>query len=50
MSKKNKKTITLRLPIDVVERFEKIAKAEGKTHDQLFQDMLALYVEERARN
>lgn len=48
MPKRNKKTITFRLPIDVLERFEKIAEAEGMTHDQLFQDMLALYVEEMA--
>jgi len=50
MSKRNKITITFRLPIDVAERFEKIAKAEGKTHDQLFQDMLTLYVGVKARN
>ena len=47
MAKSNNVTIRFRLPIDVAERFEAIAKRENKTHDQLFQDMFWLYVERK---
>lgn len=46
MTKSNNVTIKFRLPIDVAERFEAIAKRENKNHDQLFQGMFWLYVEE----
>lgn len=46
MAKSNSITVRFRLPIEVAERFDAIAKRENKTHDQMFQYMFWLYVEE----
>lgn len=46
MAKSYSITIRFRLPIKAAERFEAIARRENKTHDQLFQDMFWLYIEE----
>ena len=45
MTKNNNITLKFRLPFEVAERFEAIAKRENKTHNRLFQDMFWFYVE-----
>lgn len=47
MPKRNKVTISFSLPIDSINCFEKLAKAENKTNDQLFEDMLDFYTEKK---
>lgn len=50
MSKRNTTTITFSLSMELANRFEKLAGDENKSKDQLFQDMLTLYEEDKSES
>ena len=47
MTKENRIKIKITLPTDVMDRFKKLAKAENKTNDQLFADIIQCYIDEK---